>query len=196
MNIETSWDDGTRGDLKLAELLNRYDLPGTFYIPGTTELSDSEIRQLNDRFEIGNHSFSHPPDLKRLNNEEIERQIYLAEYSLLEITGKKPTKFCYPRGKYDNRAIEILKKRGYHSARTTDVGYFYSDNQFRTRTTVHCAPRLEYNGVDWLAYGLRKLNEAAEKNGTFHVWGHSLELTKIDGWRKLKMLFTEMRNYL
>lgn len=31
--VTTSWDDGHPSDLKLAELLKRYDVPATFYIP-------------------------------------------------------------------------------------------------------------------------------------------------------------------
>ena len=31
--ITTSWDDGHPLDFKLAELLNKYNLKGTFYIP-------------------------------------------------------------------------------------------------------------------------------------------------------------------
>ena len=31
--ITTSWDDGHPLDLRLAELLHKYDVPATFYIP-------------------------------------------------------------------------------------------------------------------------------------------------------------------
>jgi len=31
--VTTSWDDGHPSDLKLVELLRKYDVPATFYIP-------------------------------------------------------------------------------------------------------------------------------------------------------------------
>ena len=41
--VTTSWDDGSRLDLKLAELLEKYGISGTFYVPKTED--DSEGRR-------------------------------------------------------------------------------------------------------------------------------------------------------
>src|SRR4051794_21779274 len=35
--ITTSWDDGHPLDIRIAELLAKYDLPGTFYIPRASQ---------------------------------------------------------------------------------------------------------------------------------------------------------------
>ena len=65
--ITTSWDDGHKLDLKLAKILQKYNIKGTFCIsPNNREwnkkdlLSDKEIKQLSQDFEIGAHTMTHP----------------------------------------------------------------------------------------------------------------------------------------
>ena len=65
--VTTSWDDGHKLDLKLAKLLKKYGIRGTFYIsPKNREfreedlLSDEEIIKLDRDFEIGAHTMTHP----------------------------------------------------------------------------------------------------------------------------------------
>ena len=50
LTITTSWDDGHPMDLRVAELLTRSGLPGTFYVPPSNSrptLSTAEIRGLS-----------------------------------------------------------------------------------------------------------------------------------------------------
>lgn len=58
--IETSWDDGSELDLKLAKMLKKYCLPATFYLPYMCELNLTQICFLSKDFEIGSHTLSHP----------------------------------------------------------------------------------------------------------------------------------------
>jgi peptidoglycan/xylan/chitin deacetylase (PgdA/CDA1 family) len=56
-----SIDDGHPLDLKIAELLKRYDIPATFYIPlhnseGHPVLQTSALCELAKHFEIGSHT--------------------------------------------------------------------------------------------------------------------------------------------
>ena len=48
--ITTSWDDGHSLDLKLAGLLQKYDIPATFYIPvihiKREHMTPQEIREI------------------------------------------------------------------------------------------------------------------------------------------------------
>src|SRR3989344_6448243 len=71
--VTTSWDDGHKLDLKVASILKKYSIKGTFYIcPEDRELrksellSDREIVMLSKDFEIGAHTMTHlllPNDL-------------------------------------------------------------------------------------------------------------------------------------
>src|SRR5271167_749746 len=63
--VTTSWDDGDRADLRLAEMLRSRAIRGTFYVPNTPyagrpALSHADLRALSaEGFEIGAHSVSH-----------------------------------------------------------------------------------------------------------------------------------------
>src|SRR5208283_3028025 len=60
--ITTSWDDGHPLDLRMAELLAKYRLTGTFYVPRSSQkpvMNPSQIRDLSDSFEIGAHTLEH-----------------------------------------------------------------------------------------------------------------------------------------
>src|SRR5579872_2823021 len=57
--ITTSWDDGHPLDLRVADLLARYGIAGTFYVPATTAMgtmSAAQFRELIPNFEIGAHT--------------------------------------------------------------------------------------------------------------------------------------------
>ena len=65
--VTTSWDDGHKLDLRVAKLLKKYGLKGTFYIsPNNREfsksmlLTDKEVKALSIDFEIGAHTMTHP----------------------------------------------------------------------------------------------------------------------------------------
>ena len=60
--VTTSWDDGHPLDLRLAEMLSKYAIPATFYIPLKNDrdlVGSSEIRALGAQFEIGGHTVTH-----------------------------------------------------------------------------------------------------------------------------------------
>ena len=67
----TSWDDGHPSDMKLAEVLHKHGIAGTFYVPGRVApggccnpdgfdvLAPAELRRLGAEFEIGSHTLDH-----------------------------------------------------------------------------------------------------------------------------------------
>lgn len=187
IRFDSSWDDGDVLDIKIVELLRKYNLPGTFYIPGL--ISDPAILEIYEGFDIGGHTVSHPPDLKMLNEDELLWEIHENKVGLETVTKKKVDKFCYPRGRYDQRAINILKSLGFKSARTTKVLKVDSVNPFETDTTIHVYQRNEYNGVDWVKMATEMLELIESQGGTFHIWGHSWEIERDQNWQKLNYFF-------
>jgi peptidoglycan/xylan/chitin deacetylase (PgdA/CDA1 family) len=124
LTVTTSWDDGDILDLKLASLLEKYNIQGTFYIAKDyrkERLSDKEIKTLSQRHEIGAHTLTHP-DLRTLSREEKVREIKGSKEWLEEVLGKKVTSFCYPSGFFDVEAIEVVREAGFRAARTTQLG--------------------------------------------------------------------------
>src|SRR5579864_1475478 len=121
--VTTSWDDGDRADLRIAELLGKRALKGTFYVPlssevTSTRLATSDLSELvGNGFEIGGHTFSHQT-LSHLSAEEIRREVTTSKAALEQITGRPVSIFSYPNGRYSPHAIAELKNAGYSGART------------------------------------------------------------------------------
>ena len=98
MVITTSWDDGDILDERVADMLDRYGLRGTFYLTRThrqRRLSEPSIRALAARHEIGAHSLSHP-NLTQLDRKGKTREVAGSKSWLEDVTGEPLAMFCYP----------------------------------------------------------------------------------------------------
>lgn len=188
MIFETSWDDWHKDNVKLAGLLRKYDIPATFYLPidGTDWEQAKWIKAMG--FDIGCHTVTHPSDLKKLNAEHRWLEIVSAKEQLEAILGEEVTKFCYPRGRYDEDIVHMVKGAGFKEARTTIVLKTEVEDVFRKPTTIHFFPgRNEYNESDLV--DLTKYYYDNCKDLYFHLWGHVFELNKYDLWDKLEYIF-------
>lgn len=190
MKLITSWDDGKKMDLRLADMLKGFNLPGIFYIPTMSELSGKDIMDLHDAgFEIGGHTRTHPQDMKYLDRKEISYEIASNKNFLESIIGESIKTFAYPRGRYDERVIDTLKYLNFEWARTVEILKLdQGDDPFRTPTTIHVGmQRAEYQGRDWLEVAKQYFDLMAEKNLfiVFHIWGHSWEIDRLRQWEKL-----------
>ena len=83
-------------------------------------MTPEDIRELQAMgFEIGNHTFTHPWDMRKLSETECLKEINdLDEY----LNAGKLTSFAYPCGNYDDKVIAAVKKTGFTLARTVDRG--------------------------------------------------------------------------
>ena len=193
MKILTSWDDGSKHDLRIAHLLRKYKLPGIFFLPNVgLELSIDEIEELSHSFDIGGHTTSHPADLKVFSDEQVKQDNEVNKLWLEDIVGKELEWFCYPRGRYNEIIIGIVKDLGFKYARTTLVGNFAKcENQFRIHPTVHVhSNRKEYGKTSWLNFALEYYKLAQnEENSYYHIWGHSWEIEEQELWLDLEKLF-------
>ena len=196
MKIISSWDDGRREDIRLAKLLEKYEIPGIFFIPsGITDLSNDEIKKLSERFEIGGHTITHPFDMKLLTYQQQKDEILGDKETLEGIIGKEIEWFCYPKGKYNNITIEVVKDAGYKYARTTKVFSIRQPiDNYRVESTVHVFNgRKEYRGKTWLQVALEQYLLAKEnENSYYHIWGHSWEIERDDLWEELEYLFKKI----
>ena len=125
--ITTSWDDGHPEDLRLADLLARYEIPATFYIPRANPLNDlpvmseSEIRGLADRgFEVGAHTMDHVV-LTDATDEVVRRELVESKAWVESVTGRPCTVFCPPKGKFAARHLDMIREAGFAGFRTTEM---------------------------------------------------------------------------
>lgn len=214
--ITTSWDDGDVLDIKLASLLDKYGVKGTFYIAPNQKnrLSDDEIAAISRRHEIGAHTMDHPL-LTKVSREAAEKQIADSKDYLEKITGKKVEMFAYPAGDYNASVIDIVKSCGFIGARTVrDWSWGLPKNAFETPTSLHIYPNplrpgatsirarlapLFHNFPKIIRYRLRPMaifswrnlalamfNKTCADGNVFHLWGHSWEIEKYGMWNDLE----------
>lgn len=200
MKIITSWDDGCASDARVAGLLAKYNLPGIFFVPAMWEsfatqkgwkpLTQTELLQISEQFEIGAHGVTHTY-LTKIPYEMQKFEIEQGKVMLEDMIHQPVTKFAYPRG-YATDQIRDLVRPHYEYARSTLVGSLQAnDDPVWQHSTVHVYNRTEYNDVGWFDYAMRMLGKAKE-DSVFSVWGHSWELDKYDYWQGLETLFKEL----
>lgn len=208
-----SIDDGHPLDLKMGELLQKNDLAGTFYIPirnreGPAVMSVPRIRELGQMFEIGSHTYDHC-FLNRVDHNGARFQISRGREILEDMLGKCVPGFCYPGGKYRQEHVELVKSAGFQYARTTmNLRFDAGDSRFEIPTTCQFYPhgravylrnfarsgcwlkrraglRLALRQLDWIEriYGL--FDYACERGTAFHLWGHSIDIDRLNAWRQL-----------
>jgi peptidoglycan-N-acetylglucosamine deacetylase len=143
MIITTSWDDGDILDERVADLLDRHGIRGTFYLARTfrpNRLPEKRIRALSTRHEIGGHTLSHP-DLTRLSLTAKENEIESGKKWLEDVTGNTVAMFCYPFGRFDAETKASVAKAGFKGARTTrQFVLALPTDRFAVATTLHAHP--------------------------------------------------------
>ena len=214
----TSWDDGHPLDLKLAELLRRYNVPATFYIPINNPerecMNPQEIREIAQEFDIGGHSYTHMK-LTRMSPDEVKREITSGKERLEEIIGRKLISFCYPWGHFNGRIIDITRGAGFIGARTVQLFARNPRDPFRVGTMVYAGdlwfPAYIKHAVasldsalslfllkdnlyfrHWDRIAVETLRFIIENGGVWHLWGHSWEIDKNNDWQKLEAVLMEI----
>jgi peptidoglycan/xylan/chitin deacetylase (PgdA/CDA1 family) len=130
-----SFDDGDIADLRLAELLSKYNLKGTFYIPQSCEtvsksLNESQIKNLSELVEIGGHTISHQV-LTLTTKEKARLEIINCKSWLENVTGKPVHSFCPPTGRFNSHHISFQQEAGFKSMRTIEM-LSYSFQQIKS----------------------------------------------------------------
>ena len=109
--ITTSWDDGHPLDIKVAELLKKYSIKGTFYIPirnwANDSISKEDIIQISKDFEIGGHTYNHAI-LTYIPEHRMKLELVESKRELETIVNNQIISFCYPLGQYNQRIILVL----------------------------------------------------------------------------------------
>jgi hypothetical protein len=219
--ITTSWDDGHPFDLRLAELLVRYSIPGTFYIPFSCQrpvLAGRDLRELGERFDIGAHTMGHV-DLCHSTAERAQREITDSKRYIEDSTGKACTVFAPPHGRFRPIHIGMTEQAGFRGMRTVELMNTGSPARHRSLAVLptslqvypHQAPAYLKNAVKrcrpgnlltYCAHGLgRSLHGAADSlfasvardGGVFHLWGHSWELEEYGLWETLESILRGLR---
>ena len=211
--VTTSWDDGHKLDIKLANMLQKYKIRGTFYIANKFldtwgplhpnelfhPISENEIVQLSKHFEIGAHTVTHP-NLTTIPLAKAEKEIIRSKQILEKMLNKEICGFCYPLGAYNSEIAKIVKKAGYKYARTAKRFQTKVRDPFLMGTTTHVFPhnwirnlkilwagRPTLRGLhNWATRTKIMFDRVSRRGGIYHLWGHSWEIEKFKMWDELK----------
>jgi peptidoglycan/xylan/chitin deacetylase (PgdA/CDA1 family) len=209
--LTTSWDDGHKCDVRLARMLKEHGLRGTFYVaPENQEfakqdlLTLSEIRDINQDFEIGAHSMTHRR-LPTISEQEAEREIVESKAVLEQVTGEEIKVFCYPGGAYTKLHVQLVKDAGYRYARTAARYAFTVDDTYEAGTSLHVynhrfdlwqtarfakfRPMKVLRCLEWDALAKSMFDQVIEEGGIYHIWGHSWEIDEHNDWERLENVF-------
>jgi peptidoglycan/xylan/chitin deacetylase (PgdA/CDA1 family) len=200
--ITTSWDDGNKLDLKVARLLDKYNLKGTFYIPiywRYRNLSDEDIFRQSKKFEIGSHGLTHKM-LTILNVHEVMKELLESKKILEKITHQNVKSFSYPYGRFNAETIRYVKKAGYKFARTTEelciekpkyplVAKISLQLSNRFSRLFSFKNFMKIKKFYWYDIAKELFDMAYKYSGVFHIFGHSVEIEKNNKWDVLEDLF-------
>jgi len=220
--VTISIDDGHPSDLRTVDLLNKYGLQATFYIPGSNAerdvMSTAQIRQIDQQFEVGSHTLHHVR-LHRLPEQECLREIVDGRKFSEDTVGHDVVSFCYPGGKFNRRVARLVEQAGFLAART--CRYFLNDyppdpfswdistyaNTYPAYVQLrHCLLEYNFGGayeyvttfkskVPWVAQFVCALEDVSRHGGIAHLYFHSWEIDDNGEWDELESLFKTIRQY-
>jgi peptidoglycan-N-acetylglucosamine deacetylase len=214
--LTTSWDDGYPLDLRVAELLSKYNLKGTFYIPIHAErdvVTPQQMCSIAEQFEIGGHTLNHIV-LTKVDPATAKTEIGNSKSTLEQITGKKCSVFCFPQGKYRLEHLNMAHEAGFLGVRTVElmsIAYpklrkgvwvmptsvqvyphtmqIYFKNSIKRIALQNGMNYLSCLNMSWTNITEKLLQRVIADGGVFHLWGHSWEIEELDLWDKVEDTF-------
>lgn len=215
--VTTSWDDGDIRDLRIADLLLKYGMRGSFYVPvtpfrGLPSLNAAQMRFMTSSgLEIGAHGVDHEI-MSEISLEKTAEVVTTSKRFLEDTLGGEVPMFCYPRGRYTAQTIRCLREAGYRGARTTRMLSTSPDFdvfQMPTSSQVYPHPPVRYlrnlarakniGGMydylfrlgreqDWVRLGKTLFDRVRSEGGIWHLYGHSWEIDELGLWAGLEEL--------
>ncbi|HVO65304.1 MAG TPA: polysaccharide deacetylase family protein [Syntrophales bacterium] len=191
VKIIQCWDDGIVDDLRLADILRRYNALATFclnpglyreertfgWIHGDREvwrLGINELYVVYNGFEVCSHSMTHPY-LTEVSSDRLDWEVRVSRDILQDLFKKPVLGFCYPFNLYNERVKASVRAAGYVWARGgRDVeNIFPPDDPLESSFSCHfLSPNF------W-----SKFDEARRGSGVFSFWGHSCEIANEGMWK-------------
>jgi len=149
-SVLITFDDGYKDIFDIVPLIQKYKIKPLLFVLTNPEkvnrseldnnislLNISEIKKLlRLGFDIGCHTKTHP-DLTMISKKQLEAEINDAKKELEQKLGISIKYFAYPKGKYNDEIVKIVKRAGYLAAFTVEPGCI-SDHldKFRLPRTI------------------------------------------------------------
>ena len=204
--ITFSYDDGVTQDIRLIELLNKYNLKCTFNLnsellgkKGILNINNQcishykihldDVKYVYEGHEVAVHTLTHPK-LTQCDDKEVIRQVETDRLNLSELVGYEVVGMAYPCGgvNNDDRVADIIKKNTgvkYSRTITTNDSFDMQENLYRFNPTSY-----HLNFEKMMSLGREFIEMKTETPKIFYIWGHSYEMDLgSDFWIKLEEFF-------
>ena len=204
--VTFSYDDGVTQDIRLIELLNKYDLKCTFNLNSELlgknncltrngsriahyKVVPQDVKSIYEGHEVAVHTLTHPR-LTELDKDEIIRQVERDRENLEELVGYEVVGMAYPCGgvNNDDRVAQIIKE----NTRMKYCRTITSSGNFNPQENLYRFNPTEYH-LCWdnlMELGKQFVEMKTDKLQLFYVWGHSYEMDyDSQNWLKLESFF-------
>ena len=203
-----SYDDGTIHDRRLVQLMNKYQLIGTFHLNSNklntdnpfNYLNKSEIKNLYKGHEVSVHSANHP-NLPDISKNEVINEIVEDRKELERLMGYSVRGMSYPFGNTNDGVVETISQLGIEYGRTVSDTYNFEipKDFLRWHPTVHQfakaywetnQPEKDSKELDAF-YKVISDFLATNQLAVLDIWGHSWEMgNNEDKWNETEKFFS------
>lgn len=193
-----TYDDGITQDIRFVELLNKYNLKGTFNL--NSELMKQEfawthesglvIRRLSQEVavnlyqnhEVASHTLTHPY-MNDLSETKIMYELEQDKKNLEQLFGKEVLGFAVPFDYYSELIAECAKKCGFAYARTSEERYSYAppENYFFWAAGA-------FHVMSGFHKFVENFFETEEELALCQIVGHSYDLDTENMWEQMETI--------
>lgn len=203
LKVACCWDDGVINDIRLTQLLRKYNAKATFNLnPGlmkdderiparwseigengghlgyhSGKISLKEIAEVYAGFELASHCWKHELPNAMAPEEWIKTAVEARKY--LEDIVQRPCRgFAWPCGLATPETALLLREAGFAYGRTTKYAADVTECE-----DAMCLP----TNCHYLNSDFYRIYEAARPSGVFYFWGHSYEMFECEElWQQLE----------
>ena len=200
--FNVTYDDGVLQDVRFVELLNKYNLKGTFNLNSglmknefewthesglvVKRLPSEKVVSLYDGHEITSHTLSHPFMYDK-SEDEILFELKEDKRNLEKLFQREIKGFAVPFDYYSELIEDCTKKCGFEYARISEESLSFkpqSDYHRWKATVFHLDESLEKLTRDFIC--------TEEELALFQIVGHSYDLDTENMWDKIEKVFKEI----
>ncbi len=204
MKVVQCWDDGVITDIRLIEILKKYNAKATFNLniglmqpergvsiwnhdpfPNTWnhmgfrcgKIGLNELKDVYSGFEVASHCMNHE-NAGTIPDEDFIKAAVGARKYLEDLFEKECPGFAWPCGRYTESTCKLMHEAGFTYGRTVEN----TDDVTRCKDTMAMATNCHF-----MDGGFYHKYEAAKATGVFYFWGHSYETLDYDRlWEQLE----------
>lgn len=207
--ITFSYDDGVTQDIRLIELLNKYNIKATFNINSAllglegsltnkngvkvnhTKINKEDLKSIYEGHEVAVHTLTHPL-LTELTRDEVIKQVEEDRLALEALNKSEVVGMAYPCGgvNFNTEVANIIKENtGVKYSRTiiTSNSFSVPENLYTLKPTAF---HLDFDNLYKLADDFFSLK--SDEKASFYIWGHSYEFDYENKWGE----FEEFLKYI